>query len=188
MAAPGPDTEKFKGCKESQVAAAFAELAQAYEETGSGLQLIEVAGGWQLRTRMEAATWIAQLSDKQRSARLSQPAMETLSIIAYRQPISRADIEAVRGVAVDGVLATLLERNLIRVAGRSEQPGRPLIYETTPQFMEDFALRSLEDLPNVEELRKIVLPKAAVNEAGTNENQDSAPTDRPAGSPFVATA
>ena len=137
---------------------------------------------------MEMAPWVEQLSDRPKSSRLSQPALETLTIIAYRQPISRADIEAVRGVAVDGVLATLSERNLIQIGGRSEQPGRPLLYETTPQFMENFGLRSLEDLPNAEELRKIALPKAAVNEVANNENQNPAPENRPAGSTAVATA
>jgi segregation and condensation protein B len=86
--------------------------------------------------------------------------METLAIIAYRQPITRADIEAVRGVAVDGVMQTLLDRNLVRIAGRSEIAGRPLLYETSQFFMEHFGLKDLDDLPNASELRKIPLPKA----------------------------
>ncbi|MGC2579022.1 MAG: SMC-Scp complex subunit ScpB, partial [Terrimicrobiaceae bacterium] len=93
-----------------------------------------------------------------RSARLSAPGLETLAIIAYRQPITRADIEAVRGVAVDGVLQTLLDRGLVKIAGRAEIPGRPLLYETTRHFMEHFGLRNLDELPNSEELRRMRLP------------------------------
>jgi segregation and condensation protein B len=90
--------------------------------------------------------------------------METLAIIAYRQPITRGDLEAVRGVAVDGVMQTILDRGLIRIAGRSDIPGRPLLYETTQHFMEHFGLKTLDDLPNASELRKIPLPKAEVPE------------------------
>jgi segregation and condensation protein B len=102
--------------------------------------------------------------------------METLAIIAYRQPITRADIEAVRGVAVDGVMQTLLDRNLVRIAGRSEIAGRPLLYETSQFFMEHFGLKDLDDLPNASELRKIPLPKAEP----PKENPAETPTETPA--------
>jgi segregation and condensation protein B len=113
-----------------------------------------------LVTKADFAPWLRQLFPENRQARLSAPAMETLAIIAYRQPITRADIEAVRGVAVDGVMQTLLDRNLVRIAGRSEIAGRPLLYETSQFFMEHFGLKDLDDLPNASELRKIPLPKA----------------------------
>ena len=93
-------------------------------------------------------------------ARLSAPALETLAIIAYRQPITRADVEAVRGVTIDGVLQTLMERGLVKISGRAEIPGRPLLYETTQFFLDHFGLRTLDELPNVEELRKRYLPAA----------------------------
>ena len=100
-------------------------------------------------------------------ARLSAPALETLAIIAYRQPITRADVEAVRGVNIDGVLQTLMEHGLVKIAGRAEVPGRPLLYETTQFFLDHFGLRSLDELPNVEELRKRELPVAqAVTDSG----------------------
>jgi segregation and condensation protein B len=111
-------------------------------------------------TKADFAPWLRQLFPENRQARLSAPAMETLAIIAYRQPITRADIEAVRGVAVDGVMQTLLDRNLVRIAGRADIAGRPLLYETTQFFMEHFGLKNLDDLPNASELRKIPLPKA----------------------------
>ncbi len=125
----------------------------------------ESAAGWQLVTKPEYAPWLRQLFPENRPARLSAPALETLAIIAYRQPITRADIEAVRGVAVDGVMQTLLDRGLVKIAGRAEIPGRPLLYETTSGFMEHFGLKNLDDLPNAGELRKIALPTAPIPEA-----------------------
>jgi segregation and condensation protein B len=106
--------------------------------------------------------------------------METLAIIAYRQPITRADIEAVRGVAVDGVMQTLLDRNLVRIAGRSEIAGRPLLYETSQFFMEHFGLKDLDDLPNASELRKIPLPKAEPPKETPAETPNETPTEAPA--------
>jgi segregation and condensation protein B len=111
---------------------------------------------------------------------LSAPALETLAIIAYRQPITRADVEAVRGVNIDGVLQTLIERGLVKIAGRSEIPGRPLLYETTQFFLDHFGLRSLEELPNVEELRNrdlpVARPVASIGDAGGPESPTPATT------------
>jgi segregation and condensation protein B len=139
---------------------AIQTLEQEYADSGRSFEVRESAAGWQLVTRAEFAPWLRQLFPENRQARLSAPAMETLAIIAYRQPITRADIEAVRGVAVDGVMQTLLDRGLIRIAGRSDIPGRPLLYETTQFFMEHFGLKNLDDLPNASELRRIQLPTA----------------------------
>jgi segregation and condensation protein B len=198
-AAPGPETEALQKIREGDVRAAIETLEKQYAGRGSGLIIQQVAGGFQMRTCPETVAWVEQLFDRQKASRLSQPALETLAIIAYRQPISRADIEAVRGVAVDGVVATLLERGLIRIAGRAELPGRPLIYETTARFMEDFCLKSLDELPNVEELRKMELQKhhqaakkaelpLQASPAPTHENQHPAPADRSAGSPAAEIA
>jgi segregation and condensation protein B len=137
------------------------------------LRLRESAAGWQLVTKPSFAAWLRQLFPEFRSARLSAPALETLAIIAYRQPVTRADIEAVRGVAVDGVLQTLLDRGLIKIAGRAEVPGRPLLYESTQHFMEHFGLRNLDELPNATELRRIDL---AVNPP---EHQDQTAATKP---------
>jgi segregation and condensation protein B len=151
----------------------------------------ESAAGWQLVTRASFAPWLRQLFPENRQARLSAPAMETLAIIAYRQPITRADMEAVRGVAVDGVLQTLLDRNLVRIAGRSEIAGRPLLYETTQFFMDHFGLKNLDDLPNASELRRVALPKAAPAEetpepaqpAVEEKSPDEPASETPAGEP-----
>jgi len=150
----------FAKVKAPQLQDAIEQLEKEFAETGRSFEVRESAAGWQLVTKADFAPWLRQLFPENRQARLSAPAMETLAIIAYRQPITRADIEAVRGVAVDGVMQTLLDRNLVRIAGRADIPGRPLLYETSQFFMEHFGLKDLDELPNASELRKIPLPKA----------------------------
>jgi segregation and condensation protein B len=147
--------------KADEIAAAMRELKDEYDAQGRGFRVVETAGGWKVVTAPEASAWVKQLFPENRPARLSPSALETLAIVAYRQPITRADIEAVRGVNVDGVMQTLLERGVIRITGRSEVPGRPLLYGTTEFFLEHFGLRSLDELPNCEELRRVQLPTAA---------------------------
>lgn len=155
-----PSIACFAKVKAPQIQDAIEQLEKEFTETGRAFEVRESAAGWQLVTKADFAPWLRQLFPENRQARLSAPAMETLAIIAYRQPITRADIEAVRGVAVDGVMQTLLDRNLVRIAGRADIAGRPLLYETTQFFMEHFGLKNLDDLPNASELRKIPLPKA----------------------------
>lgn len=145
---------------EAKIDALIATIKEEFAQQKRGIVLQEIAGGYRLGTDAETAPWVRLLYDEAKPTRLSQPALETLAIIAYRQPISRADIEAVRGVAVDGVVATLLERRLIKMAGRSEAPGKPLLYETTPEFLESFGLKQLQELPNADELRRIPIPKS----------------------------
>ena len=159
-ASGGPAEGEFARAKEAEIAALLEQIKIELIESGRGFQLVEQASGWQLMTDPQAAPWVRQLYPEARPSRLSGPALETLAIVAYRQPITKADVEAVRGVAVDGVLQSLLERNLIRIAGRAEIPGRPLLYETTQHFLEHFGLRTLEEMPNSDELRRISLPKA----------------------------
>jgi segregation and condensation protein B len=153
---------EFARVREAEVAAALEQLKIEYIEQERAFQLNEKADGWQLVTDQKFAQWVRQLFPAPKPARLSAPALETLAIIAYRQPITRADVEAVRGVNIDGVLQTLMERGLVKIAGRAEIPGRPLLYETTQFFLDHFGLRNLDELPNVEELRTRHLPKARV--------------------------
>lgn len=160
---------------------AIQTLEQEYAESGRSFEVRESAAGWQLVTRADFAPWLRQLFPENRHARLSAPAMETLAIIAYRQPLTRADIEAVRGVAVDGVMQTLLDRGLVRIAGRADIPGRPLLYETTQFFMEHFGLKHLDDLPNASELRRVQLPSA------TPPATEETPADVPPVSEAAAT-
>ena len=147
---------------DEEIAAQLNLLRAEYEQTGRAFQLIEQASGWAVVTVPESADWVRQLFPESRPTRLSGPALETLAIVAYRQPVTRADIEAVRGVAVDGVMQVLLDRGLIKISGRAELPGRPLLYETTEYFLEHFGLRHVEELPNSEELRRVPLPKPEV--------------------------
>jgi segregation and condensation protein B len=151
---------EFSRVREAEVAAALEQLKIDYIGNERAFQLTEKAEGWQLATDPKYAQWVRQLFPAQKPARLSAPALETLAIIAYRQPITRADVEAVRGVNIDGVLQTIMERGLVKIAGRAEIPGRPLLYETTQFFLDHFGLRNLDELPNVEELRRRDLPSA----------------------------
>ncbi len=151
---------EFANVKPAEVAAAIEQLKVEYIQNEHGFQLAEKAGGWQLASDPKYAQWVRGLFPAPKPARMSSPALETLAIIAYRQPITRADVEAVRGVTIDGVLQTLMERGLVKISGRAEIPGRPLLYETTEFFLDHFGLRNLNELPNVEELRTRHLPVA----------------------------
>src|SRR6266702_574943 len=150
----------FKKVKLNDLNAALEQLVQEHEVARRSYRLVCVAGSWQFVSQPEYAPWLrALVGEKMRPPRLSQAALETLAIIAYRQPLTRAEIEQIRGVSVDGVMQTLLERGLIEQVGRAEVAGRPMTYGTTPLFLEYFGLRSLEDLPAADELRRIVVQK-----------------------------
>jgi len=177
-------TEPFRNVREAQIVAALDELKAECELQQRSYQLVEIAGGWRLVTRAEYAPWLKKLLDEARPHRLSPPSLETLAIIALRQPISRADIAAIRGVEVDGVIKTLLERDMITIVGKSEAPGRPMLYGTTQKFLEHFGLRDIDDMPKAAELR---LQAAALKtaeektQAGTpappeNQNEGQTPT------------
>ncbi len=141
----------------AEIHAALSQLQAEIEERRGGFALVEVAGGFQFRTRPEYGPWVKRLLDP-RPVRLSKAALETLAIIAYKQPIIRAEIEHLRGVDCGGVLRQLLERKLIRVLGRREIPGRPLIYATTKRFLEVFDLKDLNDLPTPREIEELGRP------------------------------
>jgi len=156
---------------EEQVQTLLQELATEYQELNRAFQLVEQVAGWQVATRPEYQLWVRQLFPELRPTRLSPPALETLAIIAYRQPITKGDIEAIRGVAIDGVMQKLLDHGLVKIAGRAEIPGRPLLYETTQHFMEHFGLRNLNELPNSDELRRVALPTAPPPEENKPEEK-----------------
>jgi segregation and condensation protein B len=152
----GEQAKPFKKVKETDIVLALELLQQDHQAAGRSFRLACVAGAWQFVSQPEFAPWIIALVGlKSRPPRLSQPALETLAIIAYRQPLTRADIEQVRGVAVDGVMQTLLERGLVEQVGRADVIGHPMTYGTTALFLEYFGLRSLEDLPAADELRRL---------------------------------
>jgi segregation and condensation protein B len=164
--------------------ASVRELALRLEADGRGLMVQEVAGGYRLATRPEVHAWVQRLQQV-KPARLSRAALETLAIIAYRQPITRAEIEAIRGVAVDGVLRTLLERELVRMVGRKAEAGRPMLYGTSQQFLEHFGLRELGDLPTLREINELI----GITESGARAHtpaegsQPSAESPQPGAGP-----
>lgn len=139
------------------------ELAADYE--GRGVQLKEVAGGWQLCTRPEYGEWVRKFLQAEASQKLSRPALETLAIVVYRQPITKPEIEALRGVDSSGVLKTLLERRLVKVLGRKQVIGRPILYGSSREFLQYFGLKDLTDLPRPEELVP-ALQEALAEEGG----------------------
>lgn len=142
-----------------------------YEETGRSFRVEQVAGGFQVMTLPEYADVLANLHRKRQDSKLSPAALETLAIIAYRQPIIRAEIETIRGVACGEVLKSLMERHLVKIVGRAEELGRPMLYGTTKQFLEVFGLSALRDLPKVEELKS----GAGAKRDAAREKQDESP-------------
>lgn len=139
------------------------ELKSEYEKEKRSFQLVEIAQGFQICTLPVYAPWLKKIAKREREEKLSSAALETLSIIAYRQPVTRADIETIRGVEVGGILKLLLEKELIRIAGRKETLGRPLIYRTTSHFLQYFGLKSLEDLPELKNGTNNVKKPASAN-------------------------
>jgi segregation and condensation protein B len=159
----------------AEAAVLVEELRARYAAADRALAIVEVGGGYRMVTRPEIAPWLVRLARSRTKARLSRPALETLAIVAYRQPVSRPEVDAVRGVNSDAVLENLLERRLIRIAGRKEAPGRPFLYETTREFLIAFGLRDLGDLPKVE--GELLVPElaAAIADGQAQAEQDPGP-------------
>lgn len=161
QASADQEVQDFAKVKEPEINAALGELQTELGESGRAFQLVERANGWTFVSDPGCAAWVRQLYPEAKPTRLTGPQLETLAIIAYRQPVTRADIEAVRGVSVDGVMQVLLDRGLVKIAGRAELPGRPLLYSTTEYFLEHFGLKNTDELPNASELKRVPLPTAA---------------------------
>ncbi|NJD37421.1 MAG: SMC-Scp complex subunit ScpB [Geobacter sp.] len=160
-------TELLHDYDRASVRLAVQELRDDYEQRGAGVHLVEVAGGWQLRTIPELMPFLSRMV-KGRPARFSQSALETLAIIAYRQPITRQEIEYLRGVDTGAVIKTLLEKKLVRILGKKDIPGRPIIYGTTREFLEVFNLKDLKGLPTLREI-------SALDEMPVYEVQEELP-------------
>ena len=149
---------------------------------------MDQVNGWTLVSDPAAARWVRQLYPEAKPTRLTGPQLETLAIIAYRQPVTRADIEAVRGVSVDGVMQILLDRALVKIAGRAEVPGRPLLYQTTEYFLQHFGLKNTNELPNSDELRRVVLPTAPVAVEEVRSQESGVSEQTPDAEPVSETA
>ncbi len=150
--------EVIDGSERKTIQEILTELQNELEAQNRGVRLVEVAGGYQLRTPKINADWVKKFLGG-RPARMGKATLETLAIVAYRQPITKAEIEAIRGVDVDGVVTTLLERSLIRAVARKDVPGRPFLYATTPEFLQLFNLKDLSELPPLKEMEEISLPE-----------------------------
>ena len=169
---PG-DWDLLAGTDDEAVTGALAELNEAYEESGRAFVVLERAKGWKIFTKPEYSGFVRQLFPGHKPRRLSGPAMETLAIVAYRQPVTKAAIEAIRGVSCDGMLQKLLDLELVNISGRADLPGRPMLYGTTEYFFEHFGIKTVEDLPNAAELRHVPLPEPEppAEEEALNEEQ-----------------
>ena len=177
LVADGPQSvrrfnEVLDGVGEDTIESALRELQSDLDTQNRGIRLAEVAGGYQLRTPKVNADWVKKFLGG-RPARMGKATLETLAIIAYRQPITRAEIEAIRGVDVDGVIATLLERNLIRAVARKDVPGRPFLYGTTPEFLQLFNLQDLSHLPTLKEMEEISLPEVPPDSVALDHLEES---------------
>lgn len=158
---PARKLSQFAGLEDGTEARTLVRrLNQGYDESGRAFRIEELAGGYQLLSRPKFSRWLKRLGHVPAETRLSAPAMETLAVVAYRQPVLRANIEAVRGVNCGEILRLLMERDLVRISGRSEELGRPYLYSTTRRFLQIFGLKSLEDLPRAAQMRAAALATA----------------------------
>jgi segregation and condensation protein B len=145
----------LEGTDTGRIREVLDRLRQGYDAAGRGLQIVEVAGGYQIATRSECAPWIKALEKIKSATRLSRSGLETLAIVAYKQPVTRGEIEVIRGVDSAGVLKTLLERRILKIVGRREGLGRPMLYGTTREFLHYFGLKDLSELPALKEFREV---------------------------------
>ena len=159
---------------EDQVEEALQFLRAEYDDAGRSFEILELAEGYQILTRPEFAPYLERFDNVPRSARLSGPALETLAIIAYRQPLARLEVEYIRGVGASGVIRTLQDRHLVDVVGRAEGLGRPLLYGTTPHFLEHFGFKSLEDLPRPEELPVVLRERIPLGSEEEEADEEAA--------------
>jgi segregation and condensation protein B len=173
-------TKDFAKATPADIKQAVESLARDVEKAKLGFVITEVAKGYRLENQTRCGPWLREYLNKSKANRLSRPALETLAIIAYRQPVTRQEIEAVRGVAVDAIVKNLLELQLIKVIGRSDLPGRPWLFGSTQQFLLHFGIRDLVDLPNIEELKKMKEKQAAEKPV---PQQDSESADEDAEKP-----
>lgn len=184
----------FSKLKDKEIKGFLDDLESQFEGLGVGLHLVEFADGYRIQTDPDAGPWLKSLLKIGRQSRLSRPALETLAIIAYRQPVVRSEIEGVRGVNVDHILRTLMEAQLIKLVGRSDLPGRPLMYGTTHYFLEHFGLKDVKELPGIEALSRAEADRikaeedksraemaAEDGEASAEESDSEESSDEPAG-------
>jgi segregation and condensation protein B len=162
-----------------QIEAQLAQLREDYDGRGAGIMLAEVAGGFQLATRPENASWLRKFRTVKASTRLSRPALETLAIVAYKQPITRTEVETIRGVNIGGIMRNLMERRLVKIVGKKDVPGKPMLYGTTTEFLQYFGLKDLSSLPTLKEFQELeageeVMEEVPAADGGAAEREEGA--------------
>lgn len=163
----------FEEAAREQVEEQLRALGREYDDRGSGIMLAEVAGGWQLLTRPEQAAWIRKFRSVKISTKLSRPALETLAIVAYKQPITRSEVEQVRGVNIGGIMRNLMERRLVKIVGKKDVPGKPMMYGTTPEFLQYFGLKDLSALPTLKEFQELEAGEEIMEEVPVPETHEA---------------
>jgi segregation and condensation protein B len=163
----------FEEATPEQIEAQLAQLRQDYDGRGAGIMLAEVAGGFQLATRPENASWIRKFRTVKASTRLSRPALETLAIVAYKQPITRTEVETIRGVNIGGIMRNLMERRLVKIVGKKDVPGKPMLYGTTMEFLQYFGLKDLSSLPTLKEFQELEAGEEVMEEVPAAEGEDA---------------
>ncbi len=166
----------FEEAAPEQIETQVQALRQEYDGRGAGIMLVEVAGGYQLATRPENVSWIRKFRSVKVSTKLSKAALETLAIVAYKQPITRTEVEAIRGVNIGGILRNLMERRLVKIVGKKDVPGRPMMYGTTLEFLQYFGLKDLSALPTLKEFRELDAGEEVMEEVPI-EGADAAPSE-----------
>jgi segregation and condensation protein B len=168
----------FEETSPEQIEAQIQALSHEYNERGAGIMLAEVAGGYQLATRPENVSWIRKFKSVKVSAKLSKPALETLAIVAYKQPITRMEVEAIRGVNIGGIMRNLMERRLVKIVGKKDVPGKPMMYGTTIEFLQYFGLKDLSALPTLKEFQELEAGEEVMEEIPV-AGADAVPPDEP---------
>jgi segregation and condensation protein B len=168
----------FEEAPQEQIEAQIQALRHEYDERGAGIMLAEVAGGYQLATRPENVSWIRKFKSVKVSAKLSKPALETLAIVAYKQPITRMEVEAIRGVNIGGIMRNLMERRLVKIVGKKDVPGKPMMYGTTLEFLQYFGLKDLSALPTLKEFQELEAGEEIMEEVPV-ASADAVPSDEP---------
>ena len=169
--------DRLKGIFEEkaayQIEAQLQALRQEYDDRGAGIMLAEVAGGYQFATRPENAVWIRKFKSVKVSAKFSKPALETLAIVAYKQPITRSEVEAIRGVNIGGIMRNLMERRLVKIVGKKDVPGKPMLYGTTLEFLQYFGLKDLSALPTLREFQELEAGEEVMEEVPAEGADDA---------------
>jgi segregation and condensation protein B len=166
----------FEEATQEQIEAQLAALRHDYDDRSSGIMVAEIAGGHQLATRPEFAAWLRKFRSVKVSAKFSKPALETLAIVAYKQPITRTEVEAIRGVNIGGIMRNLMERRLVKIVGKKDVPGKPMLYGTTPEFLQYFGLKDLSALPTLKEFQELEAGEEIMEEVTGDEDAEAVDT------------